>query len=98
MRFENKIKQICCFLLLLCLTCCSKKEIKTYYDGGGLFKEYNMLDGKYDGKYVEYFENGNVKMISYFDHGINIDSTINYNKDNSINTISYYAKSDSIYI
>ena len=95
----NKIivKHIYCLLFLFLFFSCSKKEVKTFYDNGNLFKEYEVLDGKYDGKYIEYYKNGKQKKVSYFDQGVNIDSTICYNNDNTVDLISYYRKGDSIY-
>lgn len=48
-------------VLVISLGCSKTKQILTFYDSGYVRERYFLKDGKKDGKYLMYYENGNVK-------------------------------------
>lgn len=59
-----------------------------FYMNGALKKKYNYLNGKLNGRYVEYFSNGKRSIITNFQNGIQIDTTFSFLKNGFLDVIS----------
>ena len=90
-----KLKYILFFICLTIISC--KNTKKERFADGTIAKEYELKNGKLDGTYKEYFQNGKMKAVFLLKEGVLIDSSIFYNKEKSfIEKINYYLPNDSI--
>lgn len=84
-------------LLILCFFFISCNNFKTeYYANGNISKRYSLVNGKYNGTFEEFFENGNYKEIHIYNNGIKTDSSIYFNANNKIYLVDYYLPNDTI--
>lgn len=75
--------------MLIILSC--KNSETEYFSNGKVAKEYNLKNGKFDGLYKEFYEDGRPKAIYLFQEGEKVDSSIFYNeKKNYIDRINYF--------
>lgn len=74
-----KIKIILIPIFFLFLACKDKKT--EYYPNGGIWKEYHLKDSRLNGKFKEFYTNGNVKELKEYKDGKEIDSSIFFYKD-----------------
>lgn len=89
-------KSLCILFICLALTSCKDTETE-YFANGTLAKEYHLKNGKFDGIYKDYYENGKPKSIYIFKEGIKVDSSLFYNdKNDFIEKINYYLLGDTI--
>ena len=87
---NGNIKNLCnvlaCFVLL---TACNNEQMQ-YYDTGELHEVYRLTNGEKEGKYTEYYRNGNTRIIHHFNQGVKVDSSIYFKKDGSIKAKDFY--------
>lgn len=62
--------------LLLLFSCTNKKE--EFYQNSNLKRQYYLKNGKIDGIYLEYFENGNLKEKHLYNLGVKVDTSYFY--------------------
>jgi antitoxin component YwqK of YwqJK toxin-antitoxin module len=84
------------FFLPLLLVGCTEQITKEYYANGQLSKEYSLKDSLYEGKYEEYYDNGDKKVTHLYKNGVLKDSSVFY-QNNKISRVDYYFPSDTIY-
>ncbi len=81
---------------LLFLFSCSNKKIE-YDTNGNKIKEYELVNNKIYRLYKEFYKNGNLKAIYNYKKGIEVDSAIFYNANESISKIDKILPNDTIY-
>ena len=54
-----------------------------FYPDGTVFKRFEMKNGKRNGKYEEFYHNGQIKIESYWDNGISCSKTKGWQEDGS---------------
>jgi antitoxin component YwqK of YwqJK toxin-antitoxin module len=100
MKLKTKYHRITDFiyiLIVLLIMSCTNYE-KSFFDNGKLkFKVPLDKSGKKNGVYREYHNTGDIKIISHYKGGKLIDSSLFYNLNNQLSTISYFIK-DSILV
>lgn len=57
---------------------CDHKIEKEFYENGSLKSEYTIKKGKKNGKYLEYFNNGNISSVKRFVIDKEVDSSLYY--------------------
>lgn len=87
------------FIFAFLIISCEEKSKVEYFDDGKISKKYYLKENKYDGKFEEYYENGNLKEEHFYKNGIKTDSSIYFfeNKKGSKSQIDYYLKGDTIF-
>lgn len=85
--------------LLFSIIFYSCNENKTeYYANGNVFKIYSLnKNGKLQGDYKEFYDNGELKEISIYENGVKVDSSLYFN-NGKINRIDYYLGNDTLLI
>ncbi len=51
----------CILMTLLIFSCHSKTEVVEKYENGNIKIKYNLVAGKKNGEYLEYYKNGSLK-------------------------------------
>ena len=60
-------------------------NIEKYYESGKIKEKYTMTKNElYDGDYIYYYENGNIKSIMYYKCGSKIFNSVSYYEDGSL--------------
>lgn len=80
-----KIRLVLLLVLGFLVGCTGKKE--EFYSNSKLKKRYFLKEGKLNGKYLEFFESGNLKEKHSFSLGIKVDTSYFY-FDDDLNGIS----------
>jgi len=80
-------------------SCSKKNEIIEKYDNGYTSHKYYAVDSIKEGKYEEFYKNGNIKAIYIYEKDIKQDSSIHYYKEpkETIKTIKYWKDNNAYY-
>mgnify|MGYP000910503586 CR=1 FL=1 len=91
----RRIKKLCnvltCFVLL---TACNNKQ-KQYYDTGELHEVYRLINGEKEGKYTEYYRNGNTRIIHHYNQGVKVDSSVYFKKEGGVKGKDFYVNGET---
>src|SRR5690606_38498192 len=76
---------------------CNKKETE-YHDNGNVYKVYSLnKNGKFQGDYQEFYDNGELIEINIYENGVKVDFSL-YLNSGEINRIDYYLGNDTLFV
>ena len=68
-----------------------KIEVVQNYGTGEISRRYTTIDGKKEGKMIDYYPNGKLKGERMFENDIQVGKTTLYHKNGRIKEVQYYA-------
>ncbi len=80
--------------IVLCVFSCNKAN-KEYHDNGKIKKKYFKKNDKYEGQFLEYFENGFLKEKHKYFNGVKIDSSFYYNSTQNLVEIKIWKNNET---
>jgi len=91
------MKKYSILALILLFLSCNKKEIKEYYGSGSLKSIRNVdKNGKTEGLYKEFYEDGQLKTVHKYRGDQKVDSSIYYYPEGKIKDIRYWNDSTNV--
>lgn len=97
----KELKNLISIAILCSFLSCNNIKREYYKNSGNIKKEYYVVDGKKNGLYKEFYEDGKIKYIHKFRNGEKIDSSMYFRNEPSDNSLIWkkkYLKNGKIFM